>query len=280
MQRSVYKAIQEVLRKPAGTYRLSKVLKSIHEEFSVGRISGDKSISFSRVELEKLRSLAEASCVADPLHNNVDLPRTKLAEVSRDEKLTGISVFGDLIQVAHATGAAIETELGEAIVPPYTLLSIPYNHLDLSKSDIVVVENGDVIRNWPKICLPPELNNAILLYRGHGESARHVRDLIASCSSDRVYAYYDFDPSGFSKATTLGFSKFIVPSNWNRVHLHPVFRFNKPDVFWNQQADLKFLLSHESDLLNEVGLYLKAHKLAITQEHLTAHQVDLTVIGD
>jgi len=278
MQRALFKAIQDVVRKPAGKFRLTKALRAIYDEYSIGVLSGAAYIVFSRDDLERLRSVVEASHVADPMHESVEVPRTKLAKVSNDEKLTNVSVFGDLLQLVKVSSGPIKTKFGIGVAPPYTLLSVPYKDITLEGEKLIVIENGDTIRNWSEIRLPSILDAATLIYRGHGESARYVRDIIRLHSKCNLYAYFDFDPSGLCKALTLGITRFVIPSNWKSLHLSPIYRFNKSTVFWKQQKDLDFLLSCESSLVQEIAVYMKAHNIALTQEHFTAHRVELTVV--
>jgi len=278
MQRSIVKAIQDLVRKPAGRIKLTKALNFIHEEFSVGTLIGSSFIIFSNQELDRLRILVESTVIIDPLHGKIDLPRGQLAKYTNNEKLTSLSVFEDLLQIARHSDAPIKTSWGTATTPHYSLLSVHPKDISFEEENIVIIENGDTMRNWPDIKLPLGLHDALLIYRGHASSAKYIREKIHCHPINNLYAYFDFDPSGVSKALSLGIRKIIVPFNWEEIQNNHVFKFNKTPTFWKQIQDLNQLECHHSLTVRKIATHMKNHNIALTQEHLTVHNIDLTVL--
>lgn len=279
MQRLIVKAIQDLIRRPAGRVKLTKALKFIHEEYSVGTLIGISFIIFSNEELDRLRALAESAVIIDPLHGKIDLPRGQLAQFTNNEKLTSLSVFEDMLQVARPSDSLIKTSWGTATTPRYTLLSVRPQDISLEEENIIIIENGDTIRNWPDIKLPLGLQDSLLIYRGHASSAKYIREKIHCHPENKLYAYFDFDPSGVSKALSLGVKNIIVPCNWEDIQNNHVFKFNKTSTFWKQIQDLNQIESHYSLSVREIATHMKIHNIALTQEHLTAHNIDLTILN-
>jgi hypothetical protein len=278
MKRLIVKAIQDLVRRPAGRVKLTKALKSIHEEYSVGTLIGTSFIIFSNKELDRLRVLAESAVIIDPLHGKIDLPRGQLAQFTNNEKLTSHSVFEDMLQVARHSDTPIKTSWGTATTPRYSLLSVRPQDISLEEENVVIIENGDTMRNWPDIKLPRGLHDSLLIYRGHASSAKYIREKIRCHPENKLYAYFDFDPSGVSKALSLEIKNIIVPYNWEEIQNNHVFKFNKTPTFWKQIQDLNQIESHHSLRVREIATHMKSHNIALTQEHLTAHNIDLTVL--
>lgn len=278
MRRLIVKAIQDLVRRPAGRVKQTKALKFIHEEYSVGTLIGTSFIIFSNEELDRLRALAESAVIIDPLHGKIDLPRGQLAQFTNNEKMTSLSVFEDMLQVARPSDSLIKTSWGTATTPRYSLLSVRPQDISFEEENIIIVENGDTMRSWPDIKLPSELHDALLIYRGHSSSAKYLRKKIQCHPINKLYAYFDFDPSGVSKALSLGIKKIIVPYNWEEIQNNHVFKFNKTSTFWKQIQDLNQIESHHSLRVREIATHMKSHNIALTQEHLTAHNIDLIVL--
>jgi hypothetical protein len=110
-------------------------------------------------------------------------------------------------------------------------------------------------------------------------------ELISALSEDiPVGVFYDFDSAGYDMALNLAEIRSIDilhPSKWNEIHKLPkekLKKLNKQDSFLDQTEQLMRRINSTSTpkLIMDMLIYLREHRIAITQEHLIKHQFSIS----
>lgn len=268
-----YKAISRVIKSGNKTVQKTGVWTAIHEETGCGTVSG-RNITFNDTELDRLRRYAISRTGLDPLFDSTEGSRIDIAAKTADEKLAQNSVFGDLVVMATLGSATLPVAGKEVEIPQGTVLSVPIGQIKtaaLTDRRVLVVENGAIMPECQKLRLPQSWANAVVIYRGHGENAKHVAALIRSQPSDKLGLFYDFDPDGLAMALSFGKGQVFVPETL------PTSLPNKRSTFRNQLRAMKRLrkLSENSPWAQTVRV-MESKELSIMQEHMLAHNVPLT----
>jgi hypothetical protein len=263
--------------------RGSNVWKRIHEETGLGAVRGNKFL-FSEDELDKLRqygrSLTDGEL--DPLFYQPAGPRMDMAEIHNNEKFTSQSVFGSLLLLATAGDASVSISGEPGTTKPGSVLAVKpdaINREALTQQNLIVIENGSLMPDWHRIVLPPAWQNAVLLYRGHGENARDVNKLAQAQPSDRLALYYDFDPAGMAMALNWGRGHILVPQDWPALDCSAAGGLSQRGTYRQQHAELKIAqAAARTDQQRSILAFMAAHECAIMQEHITARALPLVAI--
>lgn len=269
-----YKAISRVIKSGNKTVQKTGVWTAIHEETGCGTVSG-RNITFNDTELDRLRRYAISRTGLDPLFDSTEGSRIDLAAKTADEKLAQNSVFGDLVVMAALGSATLPVSDKEVEIPPGTVLSVPIDQIKtaaLTERLVLVVENGAIMPECHKLRLPQSWTNAIVIYRGHGANAKHVAALVHNQPSDKLGLFYDFDPEGLSMALSFGKGQIFIPETL------PSSLPNKRSTFRNQLKAMKRLgrLTENSPSWANTVQIMEFKELAIMQEHMLTHEVDLS----
>jgi len=279
-----FKAITKLLQ--AGkreVARSSDVWKRIYQETGLGAIRGNKFL-FSEGELDKLRqygrSLTDGEL--DPLFYQPAGPRMDMAEIHSNEKFTSQSVFGSLLLLATAGGASVSINGEPGITQPGSVLAVKpdaINREALTQQKLILIENGSLMPDWHRIVLPQAWQNAVLLYRGHGENARDVSQLAQAQPSDRLALYYDFDPAGMAMALNWGRGHILVPQDWPALNCSAAGGLSQRGTYRQQHAALNMAQAAAcTDQQRSILAFMADHECAIMQEHITARALPLVAI--
>ncbi|ROQ20160.1 hypothetical protein EDC38_0758 [Marinimicrobium koreense] len=282
LNRRQLQTIQRFLRERGFRAPVNQCWRTVIDQWGLGRIEG-KEYCVSMEEKQALRQQCIALTGSDPVSSDMTGDRMDLAAQGLDEKLSGQSVFGSLIQVATGDSLPIELSTGTALTPPGTLLSVRPEELTLrGLSHVIVIENGAAMRHWHDIGLKElGVQNPLFIYRGHNESAFRVNAWLASLpSSVERIGFFDFDPAGVQ----MGFSHpaldaVIVPdlSELSSLELEELKRHCKDEVFIQQSARVSecTLSNSGQSLIRQV---LK-ERWCLTQESMLSLKIRLRKVG-
>lgn len=264
-------------------------LSSLCNELNIGITQG-KYIHINPAEYLTLRRHADTLAGGDifaPItkaENRMDASRT-----SHDEKSTAQGVFEALLTMARADNLPLPIKDTQLTTPKGSLFSATLDIIDTNKIEsIVIIENGSLLTHWHEMVpfLPPKYQSALFIYRGHGKNQAMLNTLLKSLpKTTYVGLFYDFDAAGLAmmqSVLTVRQADIIVPSEWQSIHQHPNIQgINKPDAYIKQIDILERLenlpikaLAHP--IFSQLIAYLRAHRLAVTQEHLITYAFALS----
>ena len=279
--RKEFQAIKRALQQSKRSVRKSQVWMRICEEYDVGQIVGEN-ILLSETDCKRLREIMIQTTNVDPLTEDINGDREAMAKKSRNEKLSGQSVFADQLQVARTGGKPIPFKTGHGVTPHGTLLSTTIENLDFKRIDaVLVIENGTTMLNWHRIKLPFECKDAIIVYRGHGNNLRDVMVLKQRLKAEAIlYVYPDFDPKGVQIATELNCDAIVVHEDWLAFKPGNEFyeKCNKIETFRLQESELDKVVEQGGSPFQKLLVHMQKYHTALTQEHLSAYNCGLTVL--
>jgi hypothetical protein len=280
MQRREVTVIQKALKRAESRIKLNKSWSAIHMASGIGELVGEY-LMLSGRDRERLRLWVKQKVGFDPLSNDVlAATRMEVAQQGRNEKVASQTVFGSLVQVARADGKPIMLRTGQASVPPGSLLSVEPGNLVVAQETLIVVENGSVMRLWHKLELPEVLGSALLIYRGHGRDVEDVMELVREGDAACKYGFFDFDPAGMEMGLSLGLQGLLIPRSWASLTNENTWvkAFNQPDTFWRQRPSFERIQAEATNEIKHVVKHIGDHRLALMQEHLVEHRVELGLI--
>ena len=279
-------AIQSALRKSASSCKANKLWMDIHQTYGFGAVAGGI-LSFAPNELESLRQRIIQEVGLDLLYDSLEGDRLDFAEKGVDEKQSGISVFGDGLVMAREKMLPIKLSGGICSTPVGS--SVVVDEPQLVASDIemlVIIENGRLFKRWQDTKLQNSCAGAHLVYRGHGNNVRYLKALIARLHESSSIVYFpDFDASGVLIALSYQPDWLLLPENWQGLADEGA-RFqalNKLSTFFEQLDDLERLKNCSKgspdtcQYIRQLAAYIEQHKVAIPQEHLIAHGIELDI---
>ncbi len=278
-----FKAINILLLNGKDRVPRNKVWTLIHEETNLGAVRGREFV-FSIEELQKLRQygMSLTGGELDPQFNQPSGSRMELAQRHSDEKFSTQSVFGNLLLMATAGRATLIISGKSTSTQPASVIAVKSEAVDhqfLQQQRLVVIENGSLLPDWQRIRLPESWENAVLLYRGHGDNARGVSQLVAVQPSERLAFYYDFDPAGIAMALRWGRGHVLVPKDWSALDCRSANSVSQRNTFRQQHAELKMAYGlARTASQRRVVEFMETEECAIMQEHLTVRECLLTSI--
>ncbi len=283
MNRNQLKALKSFLERkdPVVDARKAFVKTMLREIGSFEIISGNK-LKLSYADYRNIENFYRQQLLTVDIAPADD--RVATARNNSDEKLAKQGVFESFLNFA-GKGRIPLVDGSSFQVPSGGIFSCRQETLDISRiSCVVLVENGAMLTHaWDLASLLPEpYAEALILYRGHGENVRLVKELISSLGSDvRTAGYFDYDAAGMRIADEyhkLCPLELIVP---DRDGLSDeVVSLNKDREYAQQQKYLKNLKANKDfseEFLAEID-FIENNKLALTQENLLAHQSRLKSI--
>jgi hypothetical protein len=278
-----FKAINRLLQARKNEVARSDVWKRIYEETGLGAVRGNRFL-FSEDDLDKLRQFGRSLTGGelDPLFYQPSGSRMDTAEIHSNEKFTSQSVFGNLLLLATAGDARVIIDGQPGATQPGSFLAVQpgaVNFEALTQQKLIVIENGSLMPDWHRIVLPPDWQNAVLLYRGHGENVRDVSKLVQAQPSEQLAVYYDFDPAGMFMALNWGRGHILVPQDWRALDCSAAGGLNQRGTHRQQHAELKIAQAAAvTDQQRSILAFMAAHECAIMQEHMTSRAMPLIAI--
>lgn len=273
-------AIERLLKRGKTSMRKSKVWESIHEETGAGTIiRGD--IHFTPEDKKRLREYIQSEYRLDPMFDSRDGDRMAMAKRDTSEKLAKSSVFGQLLVMATAGNTRVSVNGEQLKTAPGSVISVMPDALDhdkLQNQSLVVVENGAVMPHWTNILLPANWQNAVLIYRGHGDNAKAVAGLVEEHPPEKLAFFYDLDPAGLVMGTRVGGnSSVLVPTDWQGLHRES--GINQPDIYRNQMASMQQFKKLGTAGVGSLAAHIEAQELAVMQEHIVQRRMALTALN-
>lgn len=281
LDKKTIRAAQNLIKRSPSQVTESAVLRAIVQELELGEVR-NKKILFTPSDLIEIENYFN-KLLGQPILN-VDLDvKTRLEASSTfiDEKWASGGVFEAMISMTG--GDKIPLNSGELEAQPNVVYSVKPSIIDISKiNKLIIIENGELLTNWELVIplLPHEYQSAIAVFRGYGANQKYLNDLISEVRPNAmVGVFFDYDAAGIDMA--LRFAKnrvidLIVPSKLSE----DVTKKSKIEEFGNQFGQLtRRLNSVETPKeVKEVLTELRDKKLAITQEHLITHGVQMKII--
>lgn len=282
MDKSLILFAQKLVNKPLASIRYSQSLKALCQEVGLAhRLIGTK-VNLSSLDLIKIENYV-SSALGMPLAQFKPQAqnRMQVAACGLDEKLAGKGVFSHLLNFASACDP-LPLIFGTCTIPKGCVLSTESSKLafeDIKR--LIIVENGAVLLEPVLLeqILPTKFSGSLMLYRGHGENLRNLKDVIAKLNEDTDLALFcDFDAAGLNIALDLsmsfhGISQILVPCDIGE-NLH---KLSKYSAYIEQQDQLERLLTGAfiPKRMREWAQLMARYQIALMQEHMLAQQIAL-----
>jgi hypothetical protein len=289
MDKIKVRMLQDVLRQRKSIVKDSKLWREICDEVNVGQLNGKK-INFTFDELDLLESYGDNLYGSSILAIDLDAKnRMDSSEHTSQDKWSQRGVFEELLPMARSQRLPLPVkDDSNFTTPPGVVVSLSAYNIDAEKIEsLLVIENGTLMTHWDELIplLPKEFQSSLIVYRGHGQNQNMLVDLIGRLTDDiPVGVFYDFDAAGYDMALNLAEIRSIHilhPRNWNEIHeisKEKLKRLNKQDSFLDQTEQLTKRIKSKltPKPVMDMLIYLREHRIAITQEHLIKHQFSIS----
>jgi hypothetical protein len=289
MDKTKVRMLQEVLRQRKSIVNDSKLWREICDEVNVGELNGKK-INFTFDDLRLLESYGDNLYGSSIIAINLDAKdRMESSEHTSNDKWSQRGVFEALLTMVRGQRLPLPVK-GDSnfITPSGVVVSLNADKIDPAKIEsLLIIENGTLMTHWNELIplLPIEYQTSLIIYRGHGQNQNMLLELIDELSEDTpVGVFYDFDGAGFDMALNLAEIRTIDilhPTKWSEIHKLPTVvlkKLNKQDTFLNQTEQLMNRINSilTPKIIMDMLVYLREHRIAITQEHLIRHQYSIS----
>jgi hypothetical protein len=289
MDKTKVRMLQEVLRQRKSIVNDSKLWREICDEVNVGHLNGKK-INFTFDDLSLLEYYGDNLYGSSIIAINLDAKdRMESSEDTSNDKWSQRGVFEALLPMARGQRLPLPVkDDSNFITPPGVVVSLNADKIDPAKIEsLLIIENGTLMTHWNELVplLPKEYQSSLIVYRGHGQNQNMLVELISDLSNDiPVGVFYDFDGAGYDMALNLAEIRNISilhPDKWNEIHKLPNEAFkklNKQDSFLDQTEQLMNRINSTltPKPIMDMLVYLREHRIAITQEHLIRHQYSIS----
>jgi hypothetical protein len=274
MNKRLAKAAFNIVTQAKSEVPDSKTNQVICNIAGVGHVKGRKIVltQSCRLTIEKVISLE----LGQPLLSiNLEAKTRTDSALNPDEKWAKEGVFANLICFTSLNTLPVA---GMGNIPEGIILSCEPEQLDFSGvAAVVLVENGEVLKEWKQTAklLPPPYNNAVAIYRGHGENIVKVKALINQLTLP-VGLYFDYDPAGFAMAVrekTKSNHVILIPDAPTDV----LRKLSKPETFEIQLPMANSWRSTDEVLIAQMDK-LKKHELAVMQEKIAAASIPICTL--
>lgn len=212
--RQEIQVIQRGLRERSVQVPLNKTWRRIHDELGIGNPHRGK-LDMRPRDWQQLRDWASSQVGIDVLAEEIPTgDRLALSTRLRHEKWSNEQVFEGMVWVARRAGT-IATRTGGIQTPPGVLAMAASEEIVLDQIDrVVIVENGAAARCWHQANIPPNLEGALLLYRGHGAEGKAAATWLKALPARiRKIGFFDFDPAGLKLALDYEVDAILVPAD-------------------------------------------------------------------
>lgn len=307
-------AAKNILIRALSSVADNSINRQLTQLVNIGEVKGKRIIltQKDRIQLEKYFD----HHLGQPIrHLSLDTAdRLIAAKQSNEEKFARGSVFESLLNIArHQKPLPIIEQLA-MFTPPGMVISTPLHHLDFEAiTQIIVTENGQLLTHWSELipCLPLHLQHALILYRGHGSNQNLLKTVLEQTPSHcEIVLFYDFDPAGLAMALELTRQHLneatrnvslllpasliendlgtpVTPLSPINLIFESLISLSKPEIFHAQHTQLSWLENQFADmdktdpvnkLAGMIG-FMRQHQIAITQEHMVAHNMPLGIMS-
>ncbi|WP_180176840.1 MULTISPECIES: DUF2399 domain-containing protein [unclassified Acinetobacter] len=268
--------IQTALQLKKRSITFNKTWQKVHQDYQIGAVHG-KELHLTSKELEYLEYCiyAKQVKVAPEQSLNLESDRMDLLNFLKDEKSGGYSVFGDQLVFA-SVHAKLPLKQGDVVIGYKGLVpTVHANELIFNKIEkLIIVENGTMLTrlfDWYEQ-LPEAWQDSLFLYRGQGQNARQVFELLAKLPDHTEISFYgDFDPFGlniaahFLKHRTMS---ILIPECWQEISRNHVD--NNTAKFFEQIHSSHDLYADTAQPVAIRNLYRHVHinQIALMQENV------------
>lgn len=207
--------------------------------------------------------------------------RSSITKTASNEKLSGENVFASSVLLARATKHTLPIHSDYPLHTPLnTFLGCEVEQINFSSDNrFILVENGEVMKCWAGALLPTNWCDATLIYRGHGSNLVNVSRALSQVPPSNKAGFYDFDLAGIFMVNDSGCGYILVPSNLEALVVTDFYsKFNKTDTFFSQNAVYANRINSLKSELRKLAIFITKYKLAITQEHLVTHKIELSAV--
>ncbi|WP_227430515.1 hypothetical protein [Psychrobacter sp. I-STPA6b] len=304
------KVIEGLLKNRPKSIKANKTLTDFAEQ-GYGTLSG-KTIHYTAQDFANFEQLIGNSFLGNSKLTTDEFSqldnRLEVAKYNKNEKSNHVSVFGQQILVVGmgcdiplcAMDNANLTEMTEKnpeltmpATPIGVLPTILPEYLDGSRMHkLIIIENGQLMTHWWqwRENLPTNWQNAVLLYRGHGDNIAKLLAWLTTLSSQcEVLLCFDMDLSGLQmisdytrqlKKTGCQVSVLLpnmLISN-TACSINPAPAYNQPEKISLQLA--KVSSTAILPTLQPIYQTLISHNIALMQEHILQDKtIEWAVVG-
>jgi hypothetical protein len=195
----------------------------------------------------------------------------------QDDKLADVNPNDNFV-LATACHGKLRVFGRDVDLPQGTSLRLPLTGIDkASYKSLIVVENLDIFDNWHVANIPPELHDALVLYRGNDSVAKGVKALLESIEdSIEVLMCPDLDPKGLENCfTTPKVNRILAPSITDiQTQLS---QYSQMQKFIEQQNSVSYLAKQQWGAWQPLIGHLIENNLAIMQQAILARKLPLAV---
>lgn len=261
-------AVHRAVRNKPSTVSLGPVWEEIRRHVEIGTPRSGK-LKMSDDDYRALRTYFLRIEGWDPITPPPTGTRTETARQFRDDKLGAERPGDNYVLVKGNLPAPLPA------VPMETSLRVPLNTLALAQlRNLVLVENLDSFDRWQDYRIPEALNDALVVYRGHGGLARGARKLIARLpESVCLHVFPDYDPAGLVIAISMSARGLLVPELGETL-----MEKTHGDHFERQYRQSKHLDELELGGWRSVWHAMRERRLSIKQQHMLAFDAPLQLV--
>jgi len=261
-------AVHRAVRNQLPSVSLNATWEDIRRYVEIGTRRGGK-LHLNDADYRALRTFFLRVEGWDPITPPPAGSRTEIARQFRDDKL-GSERPGDNFVLVKGNLPAPLPQL-----PAELSLRVPLDTLALVQvRNLVLVENLDSFDRWQEYRIPEALNDALVLYRGHGGLARGARKLIARLpESVCLHVFPDFDPAGLVIAVSMSARGLLVPAIGDKL-----MEKSHRDHFERQYRQSKHLDELDLGGWRPVWQAMRENQLSIKQQHMLAFDATLQLV--
>jgi len=279
--RKEFEAVRELLMRGTRQVKLTDVWYAIHRRLKVGEVTNRGTLALTEDEKGQLRFWIKDETGCDPLLRE-HLPGVNRTQTMQPQfqKASPRAVFGRMLRLARQGGGEIHLHSGSAKVPPGAMLSVEPEFIDLSKEVVLVVDNGALVRDWSRLKLPKELNDALIIFRGQERDAITLMSVIDEQQPKLNVGFYDFTPEGMKLGLLAEHDALLIPARW--IEMGPQDGFytshNHAELFMSQVDALLYLQEFAPNALHPLLAHMKTHKMALAQDDLVKQEERLLLM--
>jgi hypothetical protein len=195
----------------------------------------------------------------------------------QDDKLADVNPNDNFV-LATAYHGKLRVFGRDVDLPQGTSLRLPLTGIDkASYKSLIVVENLDIFDNWYVAKIPPELHEALVLYRGHDSVAKGLKALLESIEdSIEVMMCPDLDPKGLESCFTTPNINGILAPNLEDIQTQ-LSQYSQMQKFIDQQNSVSYLMKQQWRAWQSLISHVIENNLAIMQQAILARKLPLVV---
>lgn len=278
--RKEFEAVRAVLMRGTRQVQLNEIWYDIHRRLKVGEVTPRGTLALTEDEKGLLRFWIKDETGVDPMVRERLPVSSRNPSVQQFQKASPRAVFGRMLRLARQGGGDIPLRTGSARVPAGAILSVEPEFIDLSKETVLVVDNGALVRDWSSLKLPSELSEALIVFRGQERDAIILMSIIDEQQPKLNVGFYDFTPEGMKLGLLAEHDALLIPARWIEMGPQdPFFQTHNHEALFMSQVDaLVYLQEFAPKALHPLLTHMKAHKMALAQEHLVKQEERLLLL--